>query len=354
MLALTTPDPALGFPDGTKLNPKVFLRNGSHKSFAATATFHWHTAAGQSTADPIKVVMKPDQTIMIDVADLQVQNKIPPDAYWASVTVSAPVQPDELVAVAASYDDTLRYGAQTPFSDQLAFHWEGGRWEVDDTHNSLMMIGNGGDKNAKAELTILYDGGKSNYVVEKGLAPGEQMYVNMAKIIREQIADKNGKTLPVGLTTGTYHLRDLSDLAVGDLYEGKVVTDKRFGHASYGCMICCGYPDGGFMVFDPLDVIYQGSSPQSIHGINACWQEEEDITGSYGTWWTGNTSIATASMNTMNGMGAGGTNGNATGPINVGDGTHRESCPVRYLQPQEASRSLPQSLWTRISGISEE
>ena len=38
--------------------------------------------------------------------------------------------------LAASYDKTLRYGAQTPFSDQLAFQWVGSLWEYDVQHNS--------------------------------------------------------------------------------------------------------------------------------------------------------------------------------------------------------------------------
>ena len=55
---------------------------------------------------------------------MQEQNIIPTDAKWASVIISAPVKPDEFMAVAASYDKTLRYGAQTPFNDQLESHWE--------------------------------------------------------------------------------------------------------------------------------------------------------------------------------------------------------------------------------------
>lgn len=52
------------------------------------------------------------------------QNLIPADAHWAAVILSAPVQPDDLMAVAASYDQTGHYGVQTPFSDQLAARWE--------------------------------------------------------------------------------------------------------------------------------------------------------------------------------------------------------------------------------------
>jgi len=48
------------------------------------------------------------------------------------------------LAVTAGYDQTGRYGTQTPFSDQLASHWEAGKWEVDSMHNSLVTVGNGG------------------------------------------------------------------------------------------------------------------------------------------------------------------------------------------------------------------
>jgi hypothetical protein len=36
-------------------------------------------------------------------------------------------------------------------------------------------------------------------------------------------------------------LRDLDHAYVGQLYEGKLVIDKTYGHAAYGCMICCGH-----------------------------------------------------------------------------------------------------------------
>jgi hypothetical protein len=35
---------------------------------------------------------------------------------------------------------------QTPFSDQLASHWEAGKWEVDAMHDSLVTLANGGSK----------------------------------------------------------------------------------------------------------------------------------------------------------------------------------------------------------------
>ena len=77
-----------------------------------------------------------------EVAALQDGKTLPANTNWASVTITTNSKPDELVAVAASYDATLRYGAQTPFSDQLTFKWEGGMWEYDPYHNSIITAGN--------------------------------------------------------------------------------------------------------------------------------------------------------------------------------------------------------------------
>lgn len=63
------------------------------------------------------------------------------------------------MAVAASFDPTLGYGAQTPFSDQLAFHFEDGAWQVDAAHDSIIAAGNGSSAPVKARLTFFYGKG---------------------------------------------------------------------------------------------------------------------------------------------------------------------------------------------------
>ena len=73
------------------------------------------------------------------------------------------------MAVAASYDETLKYGAQTPFSDQLTFKWEGGMWEYDPYHSSIITAGNGGTKPTQAAFTIFYNQGTQRYDLEQTL-----------------------------------------------------------------------------------------------------------------------------------------------------------------------------------------
>jgi len=49
---------------------------------------------------------------------------------------------------------------------------------------------------------------------------------------------QDGKTLPAGLATGSYEFRDLTHKGAGTLFEGKVIYDKTYGHAAYGCALC--------------------------------------------------------------------------------------------------------------------
>jgi hypothetical protein len=334
MLALSAPDPALAFPAGTTLQPKVFVRNTSTNTYTAHLRFNWRSASTTGKTSAIGIVLKPNATHVVNVASLQAQNLIPADAHWAAVILSAPIQPDDLMAVAASYDQTGRYGAQTPFSDQLASHWEGGKWEADSMHNSLVTIGNGGNKPARAELTLLYNRGNEQYQIVQPLAPGEQTLVDFGKLIRGQIPDKDGHVLPPDLTFGAYRLRDLADPAAGGLYEGKLIVDKTNGHAAYGCMICCG-PEFPTMEFDPINVIIAAYESKVVQAPNSCGGGTQNVTGDFPTWWTNNTSIATANGNKVTGVAGGTTTTNAQSKpmywgyrINGGG-----SCPLSQPEP---------------------
>jgi hypothetical protein len=239
MLALSNPDPALNFPAGTVLQPQLFIRNTTARPLVARLKFNWRKddAAGKSVG-PV-LTLQPYETRRLDVSALQDGSTLPKDAHWASVILTTNAQPDEIMAVAASYDQTLRYGAQTPFSDQLSYKWEGGQWEYDTMHDSIITAGNGGTKPTKAAFTIFYNEGQKKYELEQALQPDEQMWIDIGKLIHERVPDKTGKLLPESLQTGSYQFRDLGSSAVGSLFEGKVIYDQTFGHVSYGCAACC-------------------------------------------------------------------------------------------------------------------
>jgi hypothetical protein len=293
MLALSQPDPALAFPEGTVLHPQFFVHNTMAKPLDVTLRFAWRSAGATGKAAGPSFRLGPFEAHQVDVAALQASQILPKDAAWTSVILTTNGLPEEVVALAASYDKTLRYGAQTPFSDQLAFEWVGSLWEYDVQHNSLITAGNGGTKPIRAGFTIYYNGGTQKYELEQSLQPDEQMWIDVGKLIREQVPDKNGKLLPQDLTSGSYQLRDLSDKFIGSLYEGKVVYDKTFGHVTYGCAGCCAYSLTQ-LSFNPLGIPLLSTSANGVDAYNTCssWWESVDESF-YGHWSTASTAIAT-------------------------------------------------------------
>jgi len=217
--------------------------------------------------------------------------------------------PDEVVAVAASYDQSLHYGAQTPFSDQLAAHWVGGQWDYDPQHDSIITAGNGGSQPTQAAFTIFYNQGTQKYQLEQNLQPGEQMWMDIGKLIRENVPDKTGKTLPSDLTTGSYEFRDLTNKGVGTLFEGKIIYDKTYGHVTYGCSLCCGYTTPMPLWYDPISVIITSFQDDGVFAWYPCENQYDDVsTAFYNRWSSGAPSVVTVDYyGTHNGIAVGST-----------------------------------------------
>jgi len=336
MLALTNPDPSLALPSGTTLQPAIFMRNVSGHAYTAQLTFNWRSDSntGKSTT---AVAIQPYATAMVDVAALQKNGTIPAPARWAYVSITAPIQPDNLLAVATSFDATGRLGAQTAFSDQVASHWSGGKWEVDANHDTIIAVGNAGSAASKAQITFYYNSGQGKYRIEQTLATDEQLWLDMGKVIRNQVPDKNGNTIPSSVMSGTYELRSLTNKATQGLFEGKLVIDKTYGYAAHGCMLCCGYSDP-YMYFDPFGLLGGDDGDQYVWATDDCEGGDDDITeyflnGTY-RWWTGNTQIATASNNQITAVAVGSTTNNASGymPITREVGWGRP-CPNVVEEP---------------------
>jgi hypothetical protein len=334
MLALSSPDPALGFPSGTVLQPEIFIRNITAAPADVATRFNWRTTSTTGNSIGPTLQLAPYETRLVDVAALQKNNTIPPTAHWASVELTSLGRPNDIMATAASYDSTLRYGAQTPFNDQLTFHWEGGEWQVDSTHNSIITVGNGGNTITKALFTIYYDGGLKRYDLEQDLKPHEQLWVDMGKLIHDQLPDRNGHTLPPDLMMGSYEVEDLTDRAVGNLYEGKVILDKTFGYVAYGCATCCGYGAAPYMYYDPIGVILGFTGDQDVWDINFCTAMRGSVLFGFPSinWNTGNHTIATANGRVIAGVGIGNTTNFTNGTLTIG-AVQAKRCPPAALYP---------------------
>ncbi len=333
MLALSTPDPALAFPPSTALRPQLFIRNTTGKPLDAALQFNWRDEKQTGKATGPALRLNPYETRVVDVAALQNAGVLPKQANWTSVKLTTNGSPDEVMAVAASYDSTLRYGAQTPFSDQLSFKWEGGMWEYDPYHSSIITAGNGGTKPTQAAFTIFYNQGMEKYEIEQALQPDEQMWIDVGKLIREHVPDKNGKALPPDLAMGSYEFRDLTNKGVGTLFEGKVIYDKTYGHVAYGCGLCCGYAQP-YVWYNPLGVPFGAGTPQGVDAPDMCNAGFVDDLSPvfYGSWSTANTSIATADYyGRHNGVSVGATSSLTFGQVNGND--RRLQCPIQNFRP---------------------
>ncbi|HYL82814.1 MAG TPA: hypothetical protein VE263_01160 [Candidatus Angelobacter sp.] len=173
-------------------------------------------------------------------------------------------------------------------------HSAGDQWQYDPYHNSITTVGNGGAKPTQAAFTLFYNQGRQRYDLEQTLQPDEQMWIDVGKLIRQSVPDKNGKTLPRNLTSGSYEFRDLTNKGIGTLFEGKIIYDKTYGHVTYGCATCCGY-NAAELWYDPINVFLPGPPvADGVWGWSVCDQQYEDVsTDFYGDWSSGNTSIVT-------------------------------------------------------------
>ena len=349
MLALSEPDPALQFPIDINLEPKIFIRNTTSKPASVDVRFNWRSQNTTGKAVGPSVSLAPSETRLIDVSGLQDGKMLPRDAHWTSVVLVTKGLPDEVMAVAASYDKTLRYGGQTPFSDQLSLAWEGGRWEYNTQQDSIITGGNGGAKPIPVAFTVFYNQGGEKCEMEQTLQPDEQMWIDIGKLIREQIPDKHGNTCPVDLVSGSYEFRDLSDKGVGHVFEGKVIYDKTFGHVAYGCGgPCC--DNNPYLTNNPLGIPFQGVSDNGVMSSSNCggnpFQVDVDF---YGGWNTANQGIATVDYyGKHTGVAAGSTTSNTLGKIDQVYG--RYSCTLQSRNPSGGDNVASATLSQHTSG----
>src|SRR5882762_10092177 len=166
------------------------------------------------------------------------------------------------------------------------------------------------------------------------------MWIDVGKLIREHVPDKTGKVLPPDLTVGSYEFRDLTDKAIGSLFEGKLIYDKTYGHVSYGCAMCCGYSQVAFW-FDPLGVPLGLLGNNGVNGFMNCDAVWYDISDSfYNAWSTANHAIATVNAyGTHTGVSVGSTTSQTSALLpSIYQASH---CPLVQRTPSGGDNVTP-------------
>jgi hypothetical protein len=199
----------------------------------------------------------------------------------------------------------------------------GGMWHADTLQNSLITTGNGGTTPTYALLRINFSSG-SYYIRSKLLAPGEQLWVDVGDLKQSQLPDAKGNVIPLSANFGTYQIQDLNDPNVGALFEAKLTVDKTFGHAAYGCAVCCG-DDYAWLDPDPFYTGVGSGGQEDLWGSNECFGTETDRTFTSLGWTSTNTAVATMgpAKGWVNGISAGTSTISAYFNARIDDGTGR-------------------------------
>ncbi len=348
MMALSQPDQALAFPSGTTLIPKIFLRNAGAGQAQISLTVDWRSESKSGEFVQPSLALLPGEMRVINLVDEQKFGQIPAESTWGTVKLSYTGRRADLVAVALSYDKENRYGLQTPFSESVSRMWAGGMWHVDSTHNTLITTGNASPESTAAEATLFYNDGKSKYRLEKTLSPGQQLWLDVGHLIRDQIPDSDGHTMPPDTMAGSYELRDLDHATVGFLYEGKLIIDKTYGHAAYGCGTCCGLTVAE-LIPDPFDGPEGIDYTEVMQSTEQCGGQIVDLADDAYDWHSSNTAVATLPTKVLHTVAIGSATG--SGEVTVQNTHPAPLCPqVTYgpTQPVAVSCAVPTN-WKQTS-----
>jgi hypothetical protein len=154
----------------------------------------------------------------------------------------------------------------------------------------------------------------------------------------------DGKTLPLDLDSGSYEVRDLTAAGIGRVFEGKVIYDKTYGHAAYGCGGQCCY-NSPYLTNNPLGIPFQGTAGNGVNTSDNCGGPPVNVSSTFwGNWRTAIQSIATVNTTgTHTGMAAGSTTSSTSGQIQQTYG--RYQCTVQTRTPSGGDHvQIPSSL----------
>jgi hypothetical protein len=179
--------------------------------------------------------------------------------------------------------------------------------------------------------------------MQQALKPGEQMWVNVADLIRNRVADRKGNLLPVDLSTGTYELRDLG-ASPGALMMASVTSDSSTG-IGLPSAECCGIQSPSF---DPdfFAVEIDGMwDPFATVATEACSGQRTDISSEMISFWATNTAIAQVTSGKLKGLAVGTTTANGESDLVwVGQGNNcilkQETTKAQVTVQQPTSLSV--------------
>jgi hypothetical protein len=179
------------------------------------------------------------------------------------------------------------------------------------------------------------------YELQQTIAPGDQMWVNLAQLVRNGVGDRNGNYLPTDVTAVTY---DLQDLTPGghSLMANDLAVNTALGQAVPACPWCCGYLESS-VIFNPYpaDVIIDGFQDLGIDGTNSCTGVINNIYVDFTIWSSSNTSIANVTKGQVQGLAVGNVTGSAQGTVQGPGECACSPYPAEPVVPITVAKAIP-------------
>jgi hypothetical protein len=168
--------------------------------------------------------------------------------------------------------------------------------------------------------------------MQQTIPPSDQMWVNLASLIRDRIPDRKGNVLPADLTFGTYDVQQINS-APHSLALASLAVDQTWGYQiAPPYATCCSYGSMGW-VPDSIVLDPEGIAVTDIDATDSCNGSVTNLSSDFGIWSSGNTSVAVVTRQKVQAVGVGTTTGTAQGGVFEGVGGYCAFVPEQPKAP---------------------
>lgn len=309
------PDPAAGFPGGTKFMPYTALRNTTSKPLTVTPVLNT-MSGGQpvSTALPNQQ-LNPFETRQLDLESIFDSAGFDKLSGSLNLSLAFTGHGGDLVFATGSVDQTGTYVFEVePQGVGRSFSKEGADWKVANGFDTVYSLWNPTASAQDYLVTFHYGDGSGKYNLPVRLEAQASTTIDMAALIAGQVPDADGHVIPPNIREGSVMFASAKGLtewmtlaASGGVFNVQTAT---CGAGGLTCITCNGFSN---FVINATSGSAQLTA-QCTYSDGTVYDETTSC-----NWTSDNTSLATVGNGSSAGLVSAGSNiaGNTTGTANI-------------------------------------
>lgn len=196
-LMVGRPDPAAGFPEGTRFTPYTVLRNTTSKPIEVSPALNYMEGGrAKSIALPTEQ-LAPYETRTIALANSLARLGLASFSGTINLAFSFLGQSGDLLLATGSVDQTGTYvfevipeGVRQSLSKEVCY------WDVASGNDTMVTLWNPLDEGQDVVLTFHYGDGSGQYDLPVSLGPHVSRMVTISELIRQGLPDPQGNLIP--------------------------------------------------------------------------------------------------------------------------------------------------------------